>query len=161
MILGVIQPASWQNLGGINGRALKADDILVTKGGGEIAERKISFAEKEERQTIKIVKGPEWRMLKDLPDRLTFRIASSSNRMGIRLEGDIIEIEGEEIVSSAVIPGTIQLPSNGHPIVLMNDCQTTGGYPRIGKVVDEDLGTLAQIQAGQELKLEIVTFEEL
>ena len=99
------------------------------------------------------MKGPEWGTLKELPRFKTFQIDPSSDRMGIRLTGATLECDYHEIASSAVIPGVIQLPADGHPIVLMNDCQTTGGYPRIGKVREEELGKLAQLRPGQSIQL--------
>ncbi len=148
--------------GGLDGRALKAGDILSTKRGKKCEKRTLNAIRIESSpvQMIQIIKGPEWSMLKDSPERGVFKIDPSSNRMGIRLRGEAVEIEGEEITSSAVIPGTIQLPSNGQPIILMNDCQTTGGYPRIGKVIEADLGKLAQIRAGGQLKFKVISFEE-
>lgn len=140
--------------GGMQGRSLQADDVLsATKNSSNS-----SFTETMPTETgrIRIMKGPEWSLLKDSPDRKMFTVSPSSNRMGIRLDGDIMAIERSEIKSSAVIPGTIQLPPDGHPIVLMKDCQTTGGYPRIAKVLDEDLGRLAQIRAGESLGFIVV-----
>ena len=144
--------------GGIDGRALKAGDLLESSGESKFENRSAKDTDDsaEEIKTIRMIKGPEWKLLKDLPDRMTFQINPSSNRMGVRLEGSALAVDGKEIVSSAVIPGTVQLPFNGLPIVLMNDCQTTGGYPRIGKVIDADLGKLAQLRAGQKLKFETV-----
>ena len=75
--------------------------------------------------------------------------------MGIRLDGSGLDVNFREVISSAVIPGIIQLPPDGCPIVLMNDCQTTGGYPRIGKVIDEDMGKLAQLLPGTKLSFQL------
>ncbi|MBN3775222.1 allophanate hydrolase, partial [Burkholderia sp. Se-20378] len=72
-------------------------------------------------------------------------VTANSNRMGYRLAG--IELARErpaELLSHAVLPGTIQVPPNGQPIVLMHDAQTTGGYPKIGTVIRADLWKLAQ-----------------
>jgi len=140
--------------GGVSGQRLGKGDVLETKNAASFQERIIKkmTQPQSEIQTIRIMKGPEWSLLKDLPDRMVFQIDPSSNKMGIRLQGDPIGVDGKEIVSSAVIPGTIQVPSNGLPIVLMNDCQTTGGYPRMGKVIDADLGLLAQISAGRQIR---------
>ena len=144
--------------GGLEGRQLKKGDILETKDGALFEERAIKReAETSDVETIRIIKGPEWKFLKDLPERTTFEKDPSSNRMGIRLIGNSLGIDGEEILSSAVIPGNVQLPPNGIPIILMNDCQTTGGYPRIGKVINEDLGRLAQLNPMQKLRLKVIS----
>lgn len=143
--------------GGMDGRALKAGDILETNG--KTSGSSIDQAQKEVSNVLKpirIMKGPEWGWLKESVENKTFSIDASSNRMGIRLAGSTLQCDGSEIASSAVIPGTIQLPAGGHPIVLMNDCQTTGGYPRIGKVLDEDLGRLAQIPHKMSIEFVVV-----
>jgi antagonist of KipI len=67
-----------------------------------------------------------------------------------------IEASQLEIITAAVCPGTIQLPPSGVPMVLMRDAQTTGGYPRVLQVLDEDLNALAQLKAGTMIKLNIV-----
>lgn len=141
--------------GGIEGRALKLGDILETADDPafELRHHKRQESNLDGIVTIRIMKGPEWSFLQELPDGKTFTIDPSSNRMGIRLTGNSLKCDGYEILSSAVIPGTIQLPSNGEPIILMNDCQTTGGYPRIGKVIEEDMGKLAQATGPMQLKL--------
>jgi allophanate hydrolase subunit 2 len=73
--------------------------------------------------------------------------------MGIRLDGPTVEHFGSaDILSSGVIPGTIQVPGDGKPIILMNDCQTTGGYTRIGCAVQEDLRLLAQLKPGDHIR---------
>ncbi|MEP1096716.1 MAG: biotin-dependent carboxyltransferase family protein [Cyclobacteriaceae bacterium] len=145
--------------GGLSGQRLGKEDVLETKNAPSFKKKSIKKKanSQAEVQTIRIMKGPEWSLLKDLPERMIFKIDPSSNKMGIRLQGDPIGVDGKEIVSSAVIPGTIQVPSNGLPIVLMNDCQTTGGYPRMGKVIDADLGLLAQIPAGGKIRFALVT----
>ncbi len=143
--------------GGIDGRQLKAGDFLCS----DLDQMEIhttSFSDREVTHPVKIsiMKGPEWHVLRELPDTKIFQIDPSSNRMGIRLTGSQLENDSQEIVSSAVVPGTIQLPPNGQPIVLMNDCQTTGGYPRIGKVVEEDMGKLAQVRPGESIFFSLI-----
>ncbi len=138
--------------GGIDGRILKVEDVIQS---ADIGVNKLSVhtikRTTQDPTIIRIMKGPEWEYLKELPDYKSFKIDSSSDRMGIRLSGKL-SCDYREIATSAVVPGTIQLPANGEPIVLMNDCQTTGGYPRIGKVINEDLGKLAQIKAGGKIE---------
>ncbi len=140
--------------GGMEGRALQKGDVLITddNGMGESDSALITPGPESELTEIRIMKGPEWNVLKELPDSKTFEIDCSSDRMGIRLTGTRLEAIFQEIASSAVVPGTIQLCPDGSPIVLMNDCQTTGGYPRIGKVRGEDMRKLAQLTPGKQLK---------
>lgn len=140
--------------GGLEGRALRKGDELHTSGEKSFEKKRKRARDFGVINKVRIMKGPEWALLHDLPEGRSFTIDPSSNRMGIRLTGSALEIEKQEVLSSAVIPGTIQLPQDGNPIILMKDCQTTGGYPRIGKVLDEDLGILAQARPG-----EMVTFE--
>ncbi len=144
------------SLGGLEGRALKAEDVLETEGNGCLhTKRPIEVSPSN---TVRFIKGPESHYRSGSLSHIRFRIDPSSNRVGVRLKGPVISCKIFEIKSSAVLPGTIQLPPNGQPIVLMNDCQTTGGYPRIGKVVNEDLRILAQTGPGKVIELKEVEF---
>jgi len=139
-------------LGGLEGRMLRKGDVLHTIG----EEKTCTVPSRHlENKVIRFSKGPEWSSLKAPFESKEFQIDHSSNRIGIRLSGEKLECSLSEIKSSAVLPGTIQLPPNGQPIVLLNDCQTTGGYPRIGKVLDEDLGKVGQVKVGQKVRLKL------
>lgn len=86
-----------------------------------------------------------------------WRITPQSNRMGSRLEGPMLKrLEEADMLSSAVIPGTVQVPPSGQPIILMGDAQTTGGYPRIAVVIRADLWKLAQAPLGGQLRMQAV-----
>jgi allophanate hydrolase subunit 2 len=77
--------------------------------------------------------------------------------MGSRLEGvELKRWRAVDMLSSGVIPGTIQVPPSGQPIILMGDAQTTGGYPRIGVVIRADLWKLAQAPLNGRLRLQQV-----
>lgn len=80
-----------------------------------------------------------------------WRVAARSNRQGLRLEGDALAAPPADGASEPVAPGTIQLPADGSPIVLLADAQTVGGYPRLGRVIATDLPRLAQCVPGQTL----------
>jgi len=136
--------------GGINGRSLKKHDLIKSRGQGKL-QSATSRRTPDGEVAFRI--GPEWHTLEHPFRTKSFTVDPSSNRIGIRLMGTPMRCKEQEIKSSAVIPGTIQLPPNGQPIVLMNDCQTTGGYPRIGKVLEEDLWKLAQTKAGEKVTL--------
>tara|TARA_R110002124_G_scaffold195520_1_gene362580 strand:- start:16998 stop:17876 length:879 start_codon:yes stop_codon:yes gene_type:complete len=103
--------------------------------------------------TVEFIAGPEWDWLtKEEQEKFLstpFKVNSRSNRMGIRLDmEEPLSIPNRDMKSSGVIPGIIQLPPNGKPIILMQDGQTVGGYPRIGKVLDIYLGRVAQVPPG-------------
>jgi antagonist of KipI len=95
------------------------------------------------------------------PDALfaqVWQVSSHSDRQGVRLEGPALQrIDSRERISEPVVPGTIQLPPDGKPIVLLADAQTHGGYPRIGHVVATDLPCLAQLRPGETVRFAPVT----
>lgn len=81
-----------------------------------------------------------------------WRVSARSNRQGLRLEGESLPAAAGDGVSAAVAPGTLQLPPDGQPIVLLADAQTIGGYPRLGHVIAADLPRLAQWRPGEVLR---------
>lgn len=87
-----------------------------------------------------------------------FTVHADSNRTGCRLDGPALQLrEPLELVSEAALPGTVQLPSSGQPIVLLAEAPVTGGYPRIGQVAAVDLPRLAQRRPGDSLSFEPIT----
>jgi KipI family sensor histidine kinase inhibitor len=89
----------------------------------------------------------------------TWRTSSRSDRMGVRLEGAHIAGGRADLVSAAVIPGTIQLPPDGHPIILLADAQTIGGYTIVGHVITADLRLAAQLRPGAPVTFAPVTLD--
>ena len=81
-----------------------------------------------------------------------WRVSARSNRQGVRLEGNALPAPAGDGISAAVAPGTLQLPPDGQPIVLLADAQTVGGYPRLGHVIAADLPRLAQWRPGETLR---------
>lgn len=114
---------------------------------------------------IRVIKGPQFHLFSELSRRhlvnSKFEVTTQSDRMGYRLNGPKLSLKKEaELISEAVSFGTIQVPPDGNPIVLMADRQTTGGYPKIGQVATIDLPLLAQAKPGDMLEFTIVTLEE-
>ena len=96
-----------------------------------------------------------------LATRSPFTITPNSNRMGYRLQGAKLEPrERIELISEAVSFGAVQVPPDGQPIVLMADCQTTGGYSKIAHVARVDLPVLAQMMPGQTIYFEMISLDE-
>ena len=91
----------------------------------------------------------------------TFRVSPQSDRMGYRLEGVVLSLgAGGDATSEAVTPGTVQLPPDGNPIILLADRQTTGGYPVIGHVATVDLPAVAQRKPGDALRFAPVSLHQ-
>ena len=114
---------------------------------------------------IRIMAGPEYHRIDTdtikefLKNRYT--ISTHSNRMGYRLDNSLSNYKQPiEIISSGVMPGTIQLTDSGQLIVLMADAQTTGGYPRIANVLSTDLDLLGQMKPGDQFRWELVSMNE-
>lgn len=98
---------------------------------------------------VRVLRGPEYETFTAKAQaefwNEEWTITPNSNRMGFRLSGTVLERQDQaDLLSHAVLPGTIQVPPNGQPIVLMGDAQTTGGYPKIASVIKADLWKLAQ-----------------
>jgi allophanate hydrolase subunit 2 len=90
-----------------------------------------------------------------------WKISATSDRMGYRLEGpNIKHLHGHNIVSDGTVNGSIQVPGNGAPIVLMPDRGTSGGYPKIATVITADLGRFAQTPAGRGFRFKAVGMTE-
>ncbi len=105
---------------------------------------------------LRVWPGPQW---EDFPSRsrqrffeATWRVSSQSDRTGYRLEGSPLAVGEESILSEPVLPGSIQVPPGGLPIVTMRDGPTVGGYPKIGLVDPDDLGWFAQCRPNQEVR---------
>ncbi|MDR6870748.1 biotin-dependent carboxylase-like uncharacterized protein [Bosea sp. BE125] len=90
-----------------------------------------------------------------------YRLSGQADRMGVRLDGPTLPHRGGyNIVSDGIVDGSIQVPGDGRPIVLLRDRQTTGGYPKIATIISADIGRFAQIPPGEPVRFEIVTFEQ-
>jgi biotin-dependent carboxylase-like uncharacterized protein len=91
-----------------------------------------------------------------------FTVAPTSDRMGLRLSGPLLahNDKGAEILTDGVVPGAIQVPGDGQPIILLADGQTTGGYAKIATVISADLPRLGQVRPGDSLQFRLVTRDE-
>ncbi len=112
--------------------------------------------------TLRIIKGPESdEGLLEALCRQGFRVSPQSNRMGVRLQADApLNTDLPEMISSGVLPGTIQLTSSGDPIIMLTDHQTAGGYPRIGMVITHDLDFLAQMPPNSTIKFREINLDK-
>jgi allophanate hydrolase len=152
-------------LGGLDGRALAAGARLPAAPASAALERLLSGEPKRDAGPIRIVPGPQ-------ADHFTagaigtlveseYRVTAEADRMGVRLDGPTLEHAGShDIVSDATVPGSIQVPGNGRPIVLLADAQTAGGYPKIATVIGADLARVANARPGTTLRFAAVDVRE-
>ena len=91
-----------------------------------------------------------------------FTIGPASDRMGLRLSGPVLahNVKGAEIPTDGVVPGVIQVPGDGQPIILLADGQTTGGYAKIATVISADLPRLGHLRPGDQVRFQRVTRTE-
>ena len=116
-------------------------------------------------KTIRVVMGPQDDCFteKGVETFLssTYAFTNESDRMGCRLEGEVIEHKnGGDIITDGIAFGAIQVPSHGQPIIMMADHQTTGGYTKIAGVISVDLPLVAQSRPGYKVHFQKVTVEE-
>ncbi|MFR1588737.1 biotin-dependent carboxyltransferase family protein [Eubacterium sp.] len=155
------------NVGGFNGRKLKAGDILKIGKADKIKNiEKRELPENTYNNTVRVrvVLGPQDDMFSEndlmLFSKQQYTVTSDLDRMGIRLWG--IALRGKEkleIISDAITFGSIQITNSGMPIILMADHQTTGGYAKIATVISADLPKLAQVKPNDKISFEIIDID--
>lgn len=153
-------------LGGHEGRALKAGDILTVpeESNSNCMDRKRRAPVYSQDVTVRVIRGPQADAFTENGFRTlwssTYSLSAKSDRMGLRLEGPSIETKnGSDIVSDGIALGAIQVTSGGQPIILLADRQTTGGYAKIGTVCSFDIPKLAQLKPGGTIRFEAITVE--
>jgi len=114
---------------------------------------------------LRVVRGSDWGRFDDRTHsaltREVFAVSPASDRMGVRLEGvELKRADESDLVSEAVAPGTIQVPPSGDPILLLGDCQTIGGYPKIAHVITVDLPIAAQLRPGDWVRFREVSLAD-
>lgn len=163
VVLGSRSTYTRAGVGGIEGRALRAGDVLKVGDEVEAIARATTLPSEfapvySNEIKLRVLLGPQEDYFTqagiDTLFNTSYTISSEADRMGYRLEGAKIQHQGKaDIVSDALCQGAIQVPGHGMPIIMMADRQTTGGYAKIGTVIGPDLMLLAQAKPG-----DVVTF---
>lgn len=156
-------------IGGYYGRKLKNGDV-VDVFYKDISHLNIDFAHTAPGSyncdiTVRAVLGPQDFMFTDDDKNIFFstpyKVTPQADRMGIRLEGKALNSKkGVDIISDGIVFGSVQIPKNGMPIVLMADHQTTGGYAKIATVISADLPLLAQAKPNDTIRFKQVSVRE-
>ena len=152
--------------GGFQGRALRDGDVLQAP---EFTRRIAGHWHLDERilpaysaaPTVRVVRGAQAGEFHEELFSGEFKVLPQSDRMGVRLAGPaLVRQSTDELVSATVTPGTIQVPPDSQPIVLMADAQTIGGYPQVAHVIGVDLPLVAQLRPGDTMRFREVQLAE-
>ncbi|TPQ26374.1 allophanate hydrolase [Bradyrhizobium guangdongense] len=163
-VFGSLAVNARAGLGSPYPRPLQAGDEFAVDAASGAPERRIELP-KAVSGPIRVVLGPQDDEFDDENKALflnsDWKISATSDRMGYRLEGPAIKhLHGHNIVSDGTVNGSIQVPGNGAPIVLMMDRGTSGGYPKIATVITSDFGRFAQTSAGTPFRFKAISMAE-
>jgi antagonist of KipI len=188
-VLGSFSTYLRAGIGGWQGRALRAGDVLSCPQQTDVAKKSWQhltaaapdqawsqaawspspelYPALQSDPVIRAVRGPECDLFTTASQldfwQQEFTVTLASDRMGYRLRGTgaaLTLTQPAEMLSSAVTFGTVQVPADGNPIVLLADHQTTGGYPRIAQVITADFSQLAQVPPGGKFRFQEVSLAE-
>jgi antagonist of KipI len=181
LVLGSRSTDLRANFGGFDGRALRDGDEVSLGGNSErpkiliekLREQKVAnwkpphdwSSPAKHEPVLRVICGSDSDRFNDVTiQRFTndvFVVSADSNRMGARLKGPHLQRDHDvDLVSEGVAPGTIQVPPSGQPILLLGDCQTIGGYPKIAHVITVDLSVAAQLRAGDSVRFREISLAE-
>ena len=157
-------------VGGFQGRKLEAGDEIGFRAPVRVMdhmERRVAETEimPTKEIEVRVIMGPQDDCFtekgKETFLNSEYAFTSELDRMGCRLEGEVIEhVDGGDIISDGITFGAVQVPSHGKPIIMMADHQTTGGYTKIACVITVDLPKVAQAKPGVKLRFKAVSIEE-
>jgi antagonist of KipI len=165
-ILGSRSTLASAGFGGLYGRALKQGDVLAVRavaGDGPLRRTRTPSAPPD--GAVRVLRGPQLEAFTDAARAAffaqEFHVSPRSDRVGVRLEGELIEhVEHADIDPEGVVTGAIQVPGDGHPIILGPDRPVTGGYAKIATVIAADLGMVAQARPGDSLRFVEISLDD-
>ena len=167
VFMGSLSTYSRAGVGGFDGRNLAAGDVLplAKEQAPPGNERKLGAPFDYGTGPIRVIWGPQDDYF-SAKGRKTFieseyKVSKEADRMGIRLDGPVIEhSKGADIISDGIGPGAIQVPGAGLPIVLLGDRQTVGGYSKIATVASVDLPRFGRLLPGQTVRFTAIDVAE-
>ncbi|MCW5797960.1 MAG: biotin-dependent carboxyltransferase [Nitrospira sp.] len=172
MMLGSLSTHVRSGLGGLAGRAVKKWDQFCVGPAPRTTAQSIGRSLLERYRprytkspTVRVMPGPQSDYFTDDAVQLltssSYRVTTESDRMGYRLEGaELPHRASAEIVSEAVCVGSLQVPSNRQPILLMADCQPTGGYAKLATMISADRSLAAQLAPGDSLSFRMISAQQ-
>ncbi len=158
-------------VGGLSGDKLKVNDVLpchsLTNLTGK--SKRLMLAEHDQPKysnevLLHTVLGYQRQHFSAIEKRMLFsseyQVSKHWDRMGYRLQGRAIKADIEGILSEGISYGAVQIPADGQPIILLNDRQTIGGYPKIGSVISQDCAKLSQLRQGDKVRFEPISISK-
>ncbi len=172
--LGSASTYAKASLGGLNGSVLQAGDTVCIQhhsldSGNKWIHKQCQLPEEllYQRDELRVIAGPQFDHFSgdgiDTFLSACFELSAEADRMGVRLDGPVIthlNASSKDIVSDAIVPGSIQIPGTGLPIVLLNDAHTAGGYPKIATVISIDLPVLGVRRAGSQIRFKRIDIDQ-
>lgn len=157
-----------EQLGGLDGGPLKQGDRLMFTSLTDQPLRSVPMLHRPDFQqplTVKVIPGYQYEQF-GLVARRTFEtaeycVSNDISRMGYKLEGPAVAAEDRKLASEGIAYGAIQIPPDGHPIILLKDRQTIGGYPKIGCVASLDCARLSQRSPGSPIRFEFTDVDRV
>ena len=156
-----------ENLGGLHGNRLKIGDILPfckTEKLDKTFLKKEFIPEYKNELVLRVILSYQY---KNFPEDEIVKFFSSDylvtkdfNRMAFKLQGNKINCDIDGIISEAIAFGSIQIPKDGQPIILLKERQTIGGYPKIGTLINIDCFRLSQAKIGTKIKFQEISYNE-
>ncbi|MAD74521.1 MAG: allophanate hydrolase [Rheinheimera sp.] len=154
-----------EGIGGLNqnGAKLQPGDKLPLRASAPLAPRQFANAMQPDFDfskglSLRLVEGYQQPLFSSVARQRFYlnhyTVTPKADRMGVKLSGPAIECTSQSLLSEGICYGAVQIPPDGQPIVLLNDRQTLGGYPKIGSVLSLDCWKLAQAPAGTVLSFE-------
>lgn len=164
-VMGSLSTDLKAQFGGYQGRFLKDGDQLALNPTRQRFTQSVGVRQLLWGNRVRVIPGPEYSEFTRESQlafwRTGWTLTAQSDRMGYRLQGRLLKRQQpRDMLSHGVLPGTIQVPPNGQPVVLLADAQTTGGYSRIGQVIESDLYHLAQLRPREPLHFSYCTLDE-
>lgn len=171
LVLGSRSTDIINGFGGLQGQALRAGDkIPVGEHTNKPLPLKTGVRQHSWNHTLRVLTGPDFKRFDQRSRQALFEkswmVTAQSNRMGLRLQGDSLrqhepaDTPLARLLSIGVLPGLIQVPPDGQPILLAADAQTTGGYPAIASIISADLWQLAYMTSGTRVRFAEISLAE-
>ncbi|WP_432473181.1 biotin-dependent carboxyltransferase family protein [Amphritea sp. HPY] len=156
-----------EGIGGISGEKLQQGDYLKCQPRSDQKAYRLPEQHRPDYFddiTLRVITGYQQHAFSDYQKRLFFsseyKVTDRADRMGYRLEGPEVKPSFDGILSEGICHGAIQIPADGQPIVLLNDRQTIGGYPKIGSMIALDTARMAQLLPGSRISFEEITIDD-